>query len=146
MLSACSGVRESYISEVADLPVKSTELPNMSWQSSPLRANVQYVFHTANSGREKALRVGDYYYVSWYDAEPEKPAKLVMHYTQAATGAKVHTREQELPAGRASRGKRKTPFFFAGEERRKLGDVMSWRIDLYSGGELRDSEQSYLWE
>ncbi len=146
LLTACASVQETRITDIADLPVKSHEAPQFSWQNSPLRANAMYVFHDANTQRQRAALVGDYYYVNWDDAEPDKPARLVMRYTQAATGADVKEREVVLAAGRGEPASRKTEFFFNGEERKLKGDIMSWRIELYVDGELKDSRQSYLWE
>lgn len=145
-LTACAGVQETRITDVADLPVKSTTAPQLNWQNSPLRANAMYVFHEANTQKQRASMVGDYYYVSWDDAEPDKPARLLLRYTQAATGAAEKCREVTFAAGRGEPSSRKTEFFFNGEERRRLGDIMSWRIELYVDGVLKDSRQSYLWE
>lgn len=146
LLAACAGVPQSRITDVADLPVKSTDVPALNWQNSPLRANAMYVFYDANTGGQRSAMVGDYYYVSWYDAEPDKAARLLMRYTQAGSGVDVKTREITLPAGRGKAGSRKSEFFFTGAERKAMGDVMSWRIELYVDGQLKDAEQSYLWE
>lgn len=145
-LSACVGSRESRITGVADLPLKTTAVPGMAWQDAPLRANSRYLLYNARSARQKVARLGDYYHVRWYDAEPEKPVRLVMHYTQAATTSQILLREISIDAPRASRGERKSEFFFAGEERALRGDILSWRIDLYVDGKLKDSRKSYLWD
>lgn len=145
VLASCAGPSDSVITDIADLPIKSTIAPPLNWQNSPLRANALYVFYDAKVHSERNDMVGDYYYVNWYDAHPESPVRLVMRYTQAGTGNVVKMREVTLPAGRGSAGNRKTQFFFAGEERRRLGDVMSWRMELYVGGKLKDAKQSYLW-
>lgn len=143
LLSACT--QTVRICEVSDLPVKSVSLPGMEWEVSPLQANAQYVFFGANSSKEMKRRLGDYYFVNWYDAEPEKPVRLVMHYTQALTGSQVLTRTAEFTEPRSSSGYRKTRFFFSGPDRQKNGDVLSWRLELYCGDKLMDSRQSYMW-
>lgn len=145
-LTACAGVQETRITDVADLPVKSTTAPKLDWQNSPLRANAMYVFYDANTHKHRSTMVGDYYYVSWDDAEPDKPARILLRYTQAATGAAEQRREVTFPAGRGEPTSRKTEFFFNGEERQRKGDIMSWRLELYVDGVLKDARQSYLWE
>lgn len=146
LLSACTTVTDSYIKDVADLPIKSADAPHFDWQNSPLRANAMYVFYDANHRGQRTAMVGDYYYVSWYDAEPDKDTRLVMRYTQAATGVDVKAREVKFPAGRGKARSRKTEFFFTGADRKRKGDIMSWRVELYVDGKLKDSRQSYLWE
>ncbi len=131
---------------MADLPLKTTEVPAMSWQQSPLRANAQYLLYGTNTAKQKADRLGDYYYVEWYDADPTQPVKLVMHYTQARTASKQFTRTLEYPAPREDAGHHKAEFFFNGPERKDGGDILTWKVELYSGGKLMDSRQSYLWE
>lgn len=144
VLPACTQVTR--ITDIADLPVKSTGVPRADWENSPLRAHAMYVLYDAKSPRDRKNFVGDYYYVNWYDAEPQKPVKIVMRYTQARTTRQVLTREIELAEPRSSSGSRKDRFVFNGPERAQGGDVLSWRIELYVDGELRDSRQSYLWK
>ena len=144
--TACQSVEHSYITGVADVPLKGLSTPPTSWESSPLRANALYLLHGANSEAEAQQRVGDYYYVRWFDAEPDKPVRLVMSYTQARTGSTVLTAEHEVKDARSSEGVRMYRFAFNGPVRNKLGDVLSWRVELYVDGKLRDSRQSYLWQ
>lgn len=144
--ASCSQVQTSHITDMVDLPLKTTALPNDRWQESPLRANAQYVLYGANSSKERQLRLGDYYFLSWYDAEPRKPVRVEMLYTQALTGADVLSRVVEYNEPRESAGSRKERFYFSGPERAKRGDVMTWKVNLYSDGQLVDSLQSYLWE
>lgn len=146
LLGACSQQRNTALLGIDDLPLKSLELPGMDWQMSPLRAHAQYLLYSANTGAERAKRLGDYYYVRWYDAQPEKPVKLLMSYTQALTASRVLTREVELAEPRAKAGSRKTEFFFSGPERARRGDILSWKVELYVDGKLCDSRQSYLWK
>ena len=145
LLVACQ-TQSSRITNVADVPLKSTSRPSMSWAWSPLRANASYLMYGTQSKAQARERLGDYYYVRWYDAEPEKPMRLVMYYTQALTGSTVLTAEHELKDARSSAGVRMCRFAFNGKVRKKMGDVLSWKIDLYVGDELRDSRHSYLWQ
>lgn len=143
---SCTVDRRTHFTGIDDLPLKSATMPGNSWAESPLRANANYILHGAKSQRQRENLVGDYYYVSWYDADPDKPVKLVMLYTQAQTASQVLSQSTELPAPRKGRAYRKAKFFFAGEERKRKGDILSWRMELYVDGQLVDSRQSYLWE
>ena len=146
LLASCSQYQSTCITGMADLPLKTTNLPSERWQEAPLRANAQYAMYGANSEKERELRIGDYYYLRWYDAEPAKPVKIEMLYTQALTGADVLTRTIEYKEPREKAGSRREEFHFTGEERAKRGDVMTWKVNIYVDGQLADSKQSYLWE
>lgn len=143
---ACTQVQTTRITNLTDLPLKSTTVPDWDWEKAPLRANARYAMYKAHTVNQRKDRLGDYYYLDWYDAEPQQPVKIVMSYTQALTGAAVLTRTIEFNKPRTKAGSRQTQFFFSGPERAKGGDIMSWRIDLYCGGKLVDHRQSYLWE
>ncbi len=145
-LVSCSGTDTTRITGIADLPLKTTELPDMSWQKSPLRANATYLLYGTNTEKQKTSRIGDYYYVDWYDAEPTRPVKLVMRYTQARTASKLYTRTIDYPAPRDKARTNKAEFFFNGEEHKLGGDILTWRVELYVDGKMVDSRQSYLWE
>ena len=146
LLAACSQVQTPYISGMVDLPLKTTDLPNERWQEAPLRANAQYVLYGANSNKERKLRIGDYYFLSWYDAEPQKPVRIEMLYTQALTGGDVLSRVVEYNEPRESCGSRKEKFHFSGPERAKRGDIMTWKVSIYVDGKEADTLQSFLWE
>lgn len=146
LVAACTQTQVPHIVGMADLPLKTTELPSDRWQEAPLRANAQHVLFGANTNRERILRVGDYYFLRWYDAEPTKPMRIEFKYTQALTGADVLTRTVEYNEPRETEGERKEQFHFSGAERAKRGDIMTWKVDLYCNGQLVDSLQSYLWE
>lgn len=187
LLPACT--QTVRIVEVADLPVKDVKIHNMDWEVSPLRANYQYVFHGAYSNKARLDRVGDYYFLSWYDAEPDKPVRIVMQYTQAGSASQLRSCSVEYAQPRRSAGYRKINFQFIKEEaataaipvaedtaipegvtpvnvrfrvpdallhgtvrvpvnvHAKDGDVLSWRMDVYCGGETtpRDTRKSFLW-
>lgn len=115
LLPACT--QTVRIIEVADLPVKGTTLYSMAdWEVSPLRANYQYVFHGAYSNKARMSRVGDYYFLSWYDAEPQKPVRIVMQYTQAGSASELRSCTVEYAHPRRSSGYRKVNFQFIREK------------------------------
>ena len=143
---ACQSVERSYITGVADVPLKTLAGHSTALEVSPLRAHSRYLLYRANTSKERVARMGDYYYVRWFDAEPDKPMKLVMQYTQARTGSAVLTAEYEVKEPRKSKEHHMYRFAYNGDVRRQLGDILSWRIDLYSDGQLRDTRKSYLWQ
>lgn len=144
-LASCVS-QKSHFEDISDLPLKSVRLPSMTWQQSPLRANAQYVLHNAQSGKERRARLGDYYFVDWYDAEPDKPVQIEMLYTQALTTSQRLSAVKRYEKPRSSRGTRKTTFFFNGQERARRGDILTWRMNLYVDGKLMDSRKSFLWK
>lgn len=145
-LASCSVPKGSHIVDVADLPLKSASVPGMNWEQSPLRANARYLMYRANTKEQKKACIGDYYYVRWRDDEPHKPVRLVMKYTQSLTASAVQMRMVTYDEPRSACGTRKAEFFFTGEERARRGDILSWRLELYVDGVLKDTRQSYLWE
>lgn len=134
------------ITDIADLPLKQTSLPGMDWQLSPIRANARYVLHGTNSQKEREERLGDYYYVNWYDAQPSSHVRIVMSYTQALTASRKLSCSVEYKEPRSHAGTRRDRFFFNGAERARRGDILTWRIDLYVDGKLVDSRRSFLWQ
>lgn len=146
LLTACQQQQGTCITSVADLPLKDTEPPAFEWQSAPLRANAQYILCEANGHGERQKLLGDYYFLRWYDAEPQKPVRIVMKYTQAKTGPEIQERVIEYREPRSRRGERREKLFFNGPERAEKGDILSWRMELYCDGVLKDSQQSYLWQ
>lgn len=139
------GTPRSHFTYIADLPLKELDLPDQSWQRSPLRANAQYILFGAQSGKERKNKLGDYYFVNWYDAFPKQPTSIQMLYTQAGTASQVLTHEVRFDAPRRSRGSRKTVLAFNGIERAKRGDILSWRMNLIVNGQIVDTRRSYLW-
>lgn len=144
--SACTTYDKTQLLEIVELPIKSTRVPSMAWQNTPLRAQAQYIFYGANSEKERRDRLGDYYFVTWYDQDPSLPITITMYYTQSVTGSKVLSLQQVVPAPREKAGKQKAQFFFTGKDRAKRGDILSWKMDIYAGSKLIDSKQSYLWQ
>ena len=145
LLASCGPVKSHFV-HVTDLPLKEIALPSMAWQSSPVRTHAQYVLFGAQSRAEVNSRLGDYYFVDWYDAEPSKETRLEMVYTQALTASEKRYWVKEFSSPRSSRGTRKTLISFNGPERAKRGDILSWRLNLYVDNILVDSRHSYLWE
>lgn len=146
LLGACVSHQHTHIKEVSDIPLKTTEEPGQDWAAAPLRSHAKYVTFGAKSQKELDQCVGDYYFVTWYDADPSAQVKVLMRYTQASTGADELQTERVYTKPRASAGTRTERFYFIGEDRKKAGDVLTWRMELYVNGKLVDSRQSYLWQ
>lgn len=145
LLASCQTVTEPCLISVADLPLKSERLPSMGIQHAPARAHTRYLLFDTNSGRERQARLGDYFFVRWYDANPNEPVRIVMHYTQALTRSQRLERSVDYKEPRDESAERVATFFFNGDERKRCGDILSWKVELYCGGKLRDVKRSYLW-
>lgn len=111
--------------QMADLPIKGTALHSMDWDVSPLRANYQYAFHGAYSSKAMKERVGDHYFLSWYDDTPEQPVTIVMQYTQAGTASEVRSCTVKYATPRDSSGRRKVSFLFVKEKGKNSPVVQS---------------------
>ncbi len=146
LLTACTSYNKTQLLEIVELPVKTTRDYDWSWHNSSLRAHSKYIFFGANTSKERRARLGDYYFVSWYDNDPTQDITVHMYYTQSASGSKILARTQTIPAPRDSKGTHKVEFFFTGAERAQRGDILSWKMDIYAGNTLLDSKQSYLWQ
>ncbi len=141
--SAVSCSSTSQIDEVMDIPLKSTVRPD--WETGLLRANASYMLFGASEYKDRANRLGDYYFVKWTDRQPELPARLIFQYTQARTGSRIQERIIEYPIGRQG-GIHHETFSFNGAKRRADGDILTWKLSLEVNGKIIDSQQSFLWE
>ncbi len=144
--TSCTSPTESYIVSVADLPLKSTVMPGEDWSETPLRVHARYMLDHAESRKEKAARRGDYFFVNWYDATPDKRTEVLFHYTQSVTGSRVMTRRIVYDKARPDKGTHEDEFFFIGAENVQKGNILSWRVELLVDGKLKGSHQSFLWE
>lgn len=95
----------------------------------------------AVSMEEQRNRLGDYYTVTW-KASAVQPTRVVMHYQQAATGAKILQMSRDLPNGLAGG---KIEFAVTGDSYNKRGRVLTWRIRLMAGKQVLAEKRSYLW-
>lgn len=140
LLASCS--YESKIERVREVPLKSTQVPAI--QTGLHRAQVTYLMRGALTQSEMYDRLGQYYFVTWTDGHPDQPAELIMSYQQASTGSLVLQKKLYFEP-RKSSGTHKDVFKFIGEEHRRVGQVLSWRVDLKVGGTIVSTRRSYLW-
>jgi hypothetical protein len=94
--------------------------------------------------RMRGQRLGQYYSVRWENSnEAQGPLKIIMNYNQAATGSKVLTMSQDLPAEETSG---LVEFSISGEAYRTGGRVLAWRIRMMSGNDVLSEKRSYMWK
>jgi len=147
LLFSCAQPQHTHIIDVVDMPLRTNDLPSInSWGEAPLRTHAQYLMYNANSEKEQKECIGDYYFVNWYDAQPEKKVEIIIDYMQQSSGSKLLQRKVVFDNPRKEAKERQTEFFFRGKERAQRGDVLSWKISLLLDGKVIDSSQSYLWE
>ncbi len=96
----------SRIEHVREVPLKTTVVP--AEDVGMHRSQATYLLHGAVSQQQRLQRLGQYYFVTWNDANPEQAATLVMMYRQGKTGSAVLTKSISYPAGR--KGGTQNPF------------------------------------
>lgn len=113
-------------------------------QAPMVRGEQMYRMRGAVSREERRQRLGQYYSIHWKkDSNAEAAVKIIMDYHQAATGAKVLTMSQDLPAAETSG---LVEFSVSGESYRTGGRVLAWRIRMMSGKEVISEKRSYMWK
>lgn len=70
----------SRIEHVREVPLKTTVVP--AEDVGMHRSQATYLLHGAVSQQQRLQRLGQYYFVTWNDANPEQAATLVMMYRQ----------------------------------------------------------------
>lgn len=143
VLCSCAE-KVSRIEYIREVPLKTTTLP--AEDVGMHRSQTTYLLHGAVSHRQRLQRLGQYYFVTWYDAEPDQPATLVMMYRQGKSGSKVLTKSISYPAGR--KGGTQTPVFeFIGDEAKTKGYILAWKLILKDHrGKTVSERHSYLWD
>lgn len=120
----------SRIEHVREVPLKTTVVP--AEDVGMHRTQATYLLHGAVSQQQRLQRLGQYYFVTWNDANPEQAATLVMMYRQGKTGSTVLTKSISYPAGRKG-GTQNSVFEFIGDEAREKGG--SPRMELGPEGQ-----------
>ena len=129
--------------QVKQYHLRSIDVVNMK-QAPMVRGEQMYRMRGAVSREERSHRLGQYYSVRWKkDSNAGAAVKIVMDYQQAATGSKVLSMWQELPAAETNG---LTEFSVSGESYRTGGRVLAWRIRMISGDSVLSEKRSYMWK
>ena len=121
----------SRIEHVREVPLKTTVVP--AEDVGMHRTQATYLLHGAVSQQQRLQRLGQYYFVTWNDANPEQAATLVM------------TKSISYPAGRKG-GTQNSVFEFIGDEAREKGEILAWKLVLKDNrGKTISERHSYLW-
>ena len=140
LISSCA-TKEVEPLRVSMFHLKSIQINDDS--SQMIRGEQQYRLKGAVTNTERQSRLGQYYTVRWQSVDRATSSlRIVMDYEQAATGAKKLQMIQELPANEDSGT---IEFQITGENYRKNGRVLSWRVRLMDGSQIIDEKRSYLW-
>jgi len=140
LVAGCAGTEKPLL--VKQYTLRDATVPSMD--DPMVRGEVLRRLHGAVSWSERLDRLGQYFTVLWSEAEGAgKPATVVFEYQQAATGAAVRRKTLEFAPDAVSG---KAEFDVIGEDFRRNGRVLAWRISLRRGDEEVASRQSYLWE
>ena len=114
-------------------------------QAPMIRGEAQYRIDQNLSAKERKSKFGQYYVIKWKDKVLDKntePAEILFQYRQAATGRKI----QEKSISLSSLDTNKVKISIIGDEYLKKGRVLSWKASLLQDGNLKASEQSFLWD
>ena len=107
-----------------------------------IRAEMNKRLYGAVSEKDRELRKGHFYAVSWQRLSGAEPVKVAFEYRQQSTGATVKKQTRVLPA--AVQGE--TEFQITGDDYYQNGRVLSWRMTLYDGKKVISQKQSFLWD
>ena len=133
----------SRIEHVREVPLKTTVVP--AEDVGMHRTQATYLLHGAVSQQQRLQRLGQYYFVTWNDANPEQAATLVMIYRQGKTGSTVLTKSISYPAGRKG-GTQNSVFEFIGDEAREKGGVLAWKLVRKDNrGKTISERHGYMW-
>ncbi len=142
LLCSCAE-QTTHIANVREVPLKDTDIPSMD--TGFHRSQATYLLYGAYSQELKLQRLGQYYFITWHDSQPDEPLSMVMLYRQGKSGSKVLTKTVALPAGRDG-GEEKTLITFIGDEAKTKGSVLSWKIQLKDRrGKVLSEKRSFLW-
>lgn len=131
------------ILDVREVPLKQIQRPADNTGMHRIQSN--YLLYGAVSREDRKNRLGQYYFVTWQDSDPEKELSLVMQYRQGKSGSKILSKSVHYPSGRSA-GEKTPVFEFIGDEVKNHGKVLSWRIQLQDAkGTTISSRQSFLW-
>lgn len=110
-----------------------------------IRGEQQKRLYGAVTAAERKSRQGLYYTANWKVSEESgnAPVRLKFTYLQAATASKQLTKAKEYSAGVVEGV---CEFEVTGDSYAKNGRVLAWKMELYAGDRLVDSQQSYMWQ
>ena len=140
VLVGCAGTKDPLV--VKQYTLRDATVPSMD--DPMVRGEVLHRLYGAVSWSERLDRIGQYYTVLWSDPQGVgRPVRVVFEYQQAASGDAVKRQVLKFAPEDASG---KAEFRIVGEDFRKNGRVLAWRISLWRGEKEVAGEQSYLWE
>lgn len=135
----------SCVSEPVGLTVKQYHLrENMFNQDEDqmARGEVQRHLHGAVTVEERRQKIGQYYHVIWKQPMASvEPVEIVFEYLQAGSGSKM----KRLVQSGSVTDQHDTYFTITGNDYRKNGRVLAWRVTARQDGKIVASEQSYMW-
>ena len=97
----------------------------------------------AVSTAERNGRLGQYYTMVWNDPAGAGDVEVRLEYRQGATASLVKQMVRSFPA---SDTQGKAEFVVIGDDFLKGGRVLAWKATLRRGGNLVETQQSYLWD
>ncbi len=136
---SCSGVSERV--DVREFHLK--QITKVSRDSLVARAEQGKRLRGAVTRQEQLDRLGQYYSVIWDQPfGSDEDVRVVFLYQREVSGHERLSQVQEFAAGS---GVNQCEFIFIGDDYRKNGRVLCWKVELFAGGENLGVVESYLW-
>lgn len=139
LVAGCAGTHQPLV--VKQFTLRKTAVP--ARDDPMVRGEVRRLLYGAVSRSERRDRIGQYYTVLWSDQAVGAPVEVWFEYRQAATGSALHRAYQRFAAAETAG---KAEFHVTGEDFRRSGRVLAWRVSLRRGPREVASRQSYLWD
>lgn len=141
LLVACSGTRDEGILDVKLYQMPRVDVPNI--QSPMARSNALRTLYGAVTVEEMEQRLGHQYLVTWRVKDHLQPVEILFEYQQAATASTVH--RQVVRVTKPAKRKNRTKIKVVGDDYAERGPVLAWKMTLRQGGQVLDTESSFLW-
>jgi len=132
---ACSSTPKPF--EVDLFHMRSTELAGH--EAGMVRGDQLRVLYGKVETNERVRQLGQYY--TFRRSQLNEEAVVKFFYQQVDTRSKVYQVDLPMEAGVAT-----VEFANSGEDYLKRGRLLAWKAELWQGGEIVTSEQSYMWE
>lgn len=133
----------SRLEAITVFPMKDVAPPAI--KTGLLRAQYNFVMRGAVSVDDQKKRLGEYFFCEWYNATPDMQTKLVIEYQQSSTGSQIIKQEYIYKPGQLGKGIQEAEFHRLGEEYKKGGVMLTWRLSIYVNGKCVDSRHSFMW-
>ena len=129
--------------DVSQFHLGEQNLSNHEVKMIRAEANYRYGHHLLTEDRLD--QHGHYFNIRWAKSallNKRQPTTITLYYRQADQGNDARVKSRTI----APEEKRHVEFAITGDEYQLSGKILSWRVELSQGGQILQSEQSFLWK